>query len=241
MFESSARLAILAKHMPQLLSSLSGLVPGLYRAVDQDRKGKAKASTAIRETSNMISLMVGLALDAPSQPTSSRIADSRAEFARLLLLFHLVQNGQAAFFETYLDLTLSRSISLRSPLADISTDEQTPQRRSEATRTPADPSFLKAAELYLPLQVARLISLERFSPIGFFALLRDRRISPCERAILSWASESVRERAWVVLKKGYMEVSVEWAGRWLGLMGDELREWVEKQGCRIDGDRIKLR
>jgi hypothetical protein len=71
-FESSARIAILAKHIPQLNSSLSGLVLGLYHAVD-DRKGKSKATPVDDLVGNMVDLSV-------------QTEDYRAQFASILLL-----------------------------------------------------------------------------------------------------------------------------------------------------------
>jgi hypothetical protein len=72
-------------------------------------------------------------------------------------------------------------------------------------------------------------------------LVRDERVSPYERAILSWAADRVRERAWEVMRRAYIEIGMEWAGGSLGLEGGTVGPWVEQRGGRVDVGKIKLR
>lgn len=230
MFESSATLAILAKHLPQMLSSLSGLVPGLYRAVDVTDRGKGRARDADHEA-NLDTALQALSL-------SDKQQDKRAEFARLLLLFHLVHNGHAVFYQTYLDLTEPSRQHLRSPFADLTGQNGHPPTR---LASPVERPFLTPRQLKLPLRVSRILGSETFSPVAFFAVMHDQRATSYERAILSWATGTVRQRAWDILKKAYMDVSLDWAGKWSGLDTKGVEEWATSQGCRVENGRIKLR
>lgn len=206
----------------------------MYRAVDQIRKGKGKA-VAPDGDADIASQLAALSIQ--RDPTNAAMHNDRAEFARLLLLFHLVQNGPTVFHQTYFELTIPTSITLRSPLSDISESSA----QDITSKPPAEPPFLAPEHLQLPLRVCRILSTERFSPIAFFELSRDTRLTAYERAILAWASEPTRQRAWDVMKKSYMEVSVAWAGRWLGLDESQVLDWTSGQGCRVEQGRIKLR
>jgi hypothetical protein len=59
--------------------------------------------------------------------------------------------------------------------------------------------------------------------------------------MISWSTDKVRERAWEVLKKAYLEVGMEWAGEWLGLEEGEVGEWAKARGMQVKDGRIKLR
>jgi hypothetical protein len=97
-FESSARLAILAKHTSQLMSSISGLVPGLYQAVD-DRKGKGKAKASAVD--DIPASLEEISLD------QNEVSDERVQFASILLLLQLVQSENPAAFHSILTILTS--------------------------------------------------------------------------------------------------------------------------------------
>lgn len=205
----------MARNTGQLLSSLSGLVPGLYQAVD---KGKARALDSVDNITTQLDQL--------------QLIDHRAEFASLLLLFHLVQSGRRAFYDTYIELTSPTSTRLKQPFLD----------------SPSSVAFSR--EAFIPpdqVQFARkgmmALSKERFDPMLYYRLLSDPRLgSPYERAILRWAEKDVRDRAWGVLSKAYLQCSLSWVGEWVGEKREEsIRTLISARGARVEGDTVKLR
>jgi hypothetical protein len=216
-FESSARLAILAKHIPQLNSSLSGLVPGLYHAVD-DWKGKAKATPIDDLIGSLSELCVG-----------NQEEDHRAQFASILLLLQLVQSDSSTsnFHSTLLQLT-SPSPTRLYPKFTSSSSSSACQARL----------LVPLSSLTYAVQASRALSIERFNPMRYFQLLNDGSVSPYERIVLSWAQERVKDRAWEVMKKAYMTMKLDWASQWTG---EEGSGWVEKRGAICQEGIVKLR
>ncbi|EIW66468.1 hypothetical protein TREMEDRAFT_65330 [Tremella mesenterica DSM 1558] len=189
LFESSVRFCILAKNTGQLLSALSGLVPGLYLAVDSTRrKGKSKQqdSSALDNLADRISK---IDLDSSSR------RDAREEFASLLLLFHLVQDASSStnFHSTLMELTNHQSRRLRTPFTHS-------QLNSIPPTQPQDPFLLRSALAY-SIRAYHAVSVEHFSPLAYYALLDNPSASPYEKMILSWVESGIRERVWEVLKK----------------------------------------
>ena len=213
-FESSARIAILAKHIPQLNSSLSGLVPGLYHAVD-DRKGKSKATP--------VDDLVGTIVD-----LSAHREDSRVQFASILLLLQLVQGESSTsnIHSTLLRLTSPPPTRLYSKFT------------SDPPTTRRDQPLLPLSSLSYAVQASRTLSTERFNPMRYFQLLDDDSVSTYERIVLSWAQDRVRERAWEVMKKAYMSMKLDWAVQW---MSEEGEGWVGKRGGTLVDGVVKLR
>ena len=213
-FESSARIAILAKHIPQLNSSLSGLVPGLYHAVD-DRKGKSKATPVDDLVGDIVDLSV-------------HKEDNRVQFASILLLLQLVQSEPSTsnFHSTLLHLTSPPPTRLYSKF--------TP----DPPTTRQDHPLLSLSSLSYAVQASRALSVERFNPMRYFQLLNDDSASTYERIVLGWAEDRVRERAWEVMKKAYMSMKLDWATQWVGEEGEE---WVEKRGGTLVDGVVKLR
>lgn len=278
-FETSAKLAILAKNTAQAISALSGLVPGLYRTVAEQEasrrelhghhKGKGRAPSNDPETGvSEVQEGIGrLAVNITGQPADSSVksySDNRAEFASLLLLFHLCHSASTTMFHsTLIELTAPQTRSLRRPFEVADTNLATPARRPLSTKTIPQPAFLAIADLTIPIRAAQHLSTHAFNPIAYFRLLAPDgkgagvgSISPYERAILQWAAPSVRDRAWEVMRRAYMEVRVRWAGELLGIRGegtdggdvnDEGREEVEGyvagKGLTVEREsgRIKLR
>jgi hypothetical protein len=241
-FESSACLSLLARNHAQLLSSLSGLVPGLYQAYDElqperypSSKGKSKDDDPQRGT-DVDTLVDGV--------SGLRLGDRRAHFASMLLLYHLAHTGSTATFHSVLqDLTAPTTQRLQRPFDDvINIPPSAPVSSGSSVSSGSPPrAFLRREDLWYPIRAAQALAQETFSPIRFFRLVRDQRASPYERAMLSWATDRVRERAWVVMRRAYIEVGMEWAGGSLGLERAAVGPWVEQRGGRVDVGKIKLR
>ena len=213
-FESSARIAILAKHIPQLNSSLSGLVPGLYHAVN-DRKGKSKATPVDDLVGDIVDLSV-------------HKEDHRVQFASILLLLQLVQSepSTSTFHSTLLRLTSPPPTRLYSKFT------------SDPPTTRQDHPLLPLSSLSYAVQASRALSVERFNPMRYFQLHNDDSVSPYERIVLGWAQDRVRERAWEVMKKAYMSMELDWAVQW---MHEEGKGWVKKRGGTLVDGVVKLR
>ena len=214
-FESSVRYSILARNTGQLLSSLSGLVPGLYEAYDKISGGE--------DGPGISDGLAKLSLD-----------DKRAEFASILLLHHLVQTASTSAYQTtLLDLTAPQCTRLRVPFAPVDANKN-------VLRQEAD-EFIQRSRLSFAIQAAACLSVEQFDPLRYYALLRDPTASTYERAVLSWTKDRVQLRAWDVLKKAYLEVRLEWASRWLDVPVNDVAKWAIQHGARVDGGKLKLR
>ncbi|WVQ78895.1 hypothetical protein IAT38_000986 [Cryptococcus sp. DSM 104549] len=237
-FESSARFAILAQNRPQLLSALSGLVPGLYQAL-------AVSSPALKGGS-----VDKVADELASLDISKTGSDTRAESTSLLLLYHLVCSGRTAYQELLWDLTAPRKGKLRARTATANGEETSDGRDEDGG------GFVDAEDLGFVLRAAQVLAEETFSPIAYFALISPSpypsptndappRGSPYERALLAWAARDVRLRSWNVLRKAYLSVSLEWAGQALGLDGSEVEGWMGEHagtgGGMVEGGMVKLR
>lgn len=213
-FESSVRLAILARHHAQLISSLSSLVPGLYLAVD-DRKGKNKATPL----DHLMDEMEHLDLSAQK---------SRVEFASIRLLYQLVQSDSStAFHDTLLEITSPRPTRLHP-------------RSSNTPVAYSLPAVLPREQLQYALKSARALSPTSFNPLTYFALLHDPNASRYERIVLGCAEDKVRHRAWEVMRKAYISTELHWAGQVCGLKSGE-EEWVKSKGASVVGTIVKLR
>lgn len=219
-FESSVRLAILARHHGQLMSSLSGLVPGLYQAVESgagDGKGKGKATTI----DNLANEMAQLGL---SITTTTR----RIEFASIRLLYQLVQSDSPlAFHDTLLEIASPPPHRLYP-------------RSSTEPITHRLPALLSRDQLKYALRASRALSPVTFDPIAYFTLLRDPNATAYERTVLGWGEDKVRDRAWDVMRKAYISTELRWAGRLCGLRDGE-EEWVKAKGATVVGTVVKLR
>lgn len=234
-FEASARYAILAKNTAQLLSSLSGLVPGLYRAVDEalgagsDRKS-AKPGDFDALADHVASLDIG---SSGSNPSTN--PDMRIEFSSILLLFHLSHTDSFQIFKsTLLSLTSVYGKPL-FPKYPVNPPER--QSTSNSIQTP----FTSTSDLSFAIRASQALSPHRFSPLAFFALLAEPTATPYERIVLGWAESRVKERAWEVMRKAYLGVGTEWAARWLAMKDSEVESWVKERGGRMEAKVIKTR
>lgn len=225
-FESSARLALLARSMPQLVSSLNGLVPGLYTAVGDARsdRGMARHSPSPDTVADSLGRL-RLAAD----------GDNRATFASLLLLYHLIQSdSRQQYHSLLLDLSSSPTRrSLRRPF------DQTVIRSSESSKV--SQSFVTRTQLGFVIKAAGSLAIESFNPLLYSNLLHDTTASPYERHVLSWAQDSVRERTWALIRKAYLSTDLAWAGRLLGYAQSEIEHASWEKGIKVEDGRLKLR
>lgn len=206
------------------MSSLSGLVPGLYQAVD-DRKGKGKSRDSDNATTmGAISLHEAM--------------DNRTQFASILLLLQLVQSestgaGAGAFHATLIQLTSPTSQRLYPKLQVSSSFSSTSISPDQRTR-----ALIPRSSLNFAIRASRALSTERFDPLTYFSLLQDERVSTYERIVLSWSEGRVRDRAWEVMKRAYVSTGIGWAGKFVGEKGED---WVVKRGTTCVDGVVKLR
>ncbi|WWC68517.1 uncharacterized protein I206_102446 [Kwoniella pini CBS 10737] len=218
-FESSAQFSILANNKPQLISSLSGLIPGLYQTM-ADRKGKNKAQN--------IDMIQGV-----ENLTIRENENRKNEFTSLYLLYQLTILGEKEFWSIYFQLTQSPRKYLKRPFDHTSTSY------SQDSQNEVEKPFITTEEINLSVLIARSISFHSFDPIRCFKLVK--QATTYERVILSWGEDKIRERAWEVMRKAYMSNGIKWAERFLGVKEDEMDEWVERKGLKVDHGIIKLR
>jgi hypothetical protein len=190
----------------------------LYSAVPG--KGKAKASDDVDALTRGLS---NLQVDE---------TDRRAEFASILLLFHLTHTKfRQAFHSTLIELTSQTQRRVRSPFS-----QQT--HSSPASEAP----FISRSALQFALRADKVLAEGTFDPLAYFRLLSvDSAGSPYERAVLAWAASSVKERSWRMLSKAYMSANLEWVGRWGGCEAATSEAWVKENGGRVENGIVKLR
>ncbi|WVW80273.1 hypothetical protein I302_102251 [Kwoniella bestiolae CBS 10118] len=234
-FESSAQFSILANNRPQLISSLSGLVPGLYSALDvrQEEGGQGKSKDIPRSPAEIQAESLERRMNHLSLKNSHE--ERRRDFVVLYLLYQLVVIGENEFWSTYWNLTNPpRKKRLR-----IAFDDITLNHADQNEEIPSYISFISPSSINLATSLAKAITSTSFNPIRYFQL--SRSATEYERVILSWGGDNVRERAWTVLRKGYMSCSVQWAGKFLGMDEGEIEGWVEERGGRVEGGMLRLR
>lgn len=235
--ESSALLALYARTPTQLLSSLSPLVHTLYTSADICRSSAIAKQTPVGLTASFSELKL--------LPPAPDIPDNRGLYASLLLLYHLCHSGSITAYTAALgELTRPKRTIFRAPFAD-STSGSSGTNGSQPTEKPKLPPrpFLHPLDpsLRLARRLAQILSAERFDPVAYWGILADPKTSSAEGAMISWGTDRVRERAWEVMKRAYLEVRMEWAGEWLGLEEGEVGEWAEGKGAQVKDGRIKLR
>jgi hypothetical protein len=216
-FESSARLSVLTSNSAQLLSSLSGLVPGLYTAVD---KGKSKAPPrALEDRIQTLEL--------------EDRKDCRIEMVSLLLLFHLCHtDSHSAYFSTLVELTQPTTRILRTPF------RAAPPQRAPSTPEP----FAQVAQVDLAIRTARYLAEETFNPLAYFVLLDDdSTVGAYERVVISWAKDKVRERAWGIMAKAYLSCPLGRAARVIGESEEGTEKFAISRGKVLAGGSVKMR
>ncbi|KAE8540634.1 hypothetical protein D1P53_002998 [Cryptococcus gattii VGV] len=228
LFESSARFAVLSNNRPQLLSALSGLVPGLYKAYDAIKTRSREDPLSDR--------LSKLELD------DRGLGDNRVEFTSLLLLYHLVTSGQVSFNELWLELTAPVKRQLRGKFEE-----------NEKVALQEDVLFLRREELSFAKVASTALSSNAFNPLVFFSLISpaskgwSSQRSPYEKIILSWAIPQVREEGWKRLIKCYVSVGTPWVASILGKSAENEEEiavienWVQEKGKRVEQGIVSLR
>ncbi|KAL1410762.1 hypothetical protein Q8F55_001704 [Vanrija albida] len=240
-FETSVQYAVHARNAPQLLSALSGLVPGLYLAVDAEKARLASESDGESTPNGVYTTAPGTpaAVGTPnvldrSPPLSPPAPhpNNRTHFASLLLLYHLVHSSREVFHATYVSLALP------------------PRRRPHAA------PFVEPAQLEFARTAAKAMAPETFDPLLFSRLVgghadrnlggADEPADALERALLAWASPKVRATAGAMLKRAYTGTSVDWAAKVLCMEGSRgargVDLWAMANGVMVDdGVWIKLR
>ncbi|WWC88053.1 uncharacterized protein L201_002956 [Kwoniella dendrophila CBS 6074] len=224
-FESSAQFSILANNKPQLISSLSGLVPGLYRAVG-NCKVKGISNVEQSESLDEGSISDGIKV-------LSIKKDTREEFISLFFLYQLINLGEKDFWSSYFELTNPTRKSLRQPFKETDHAYQT-----NGPRQQVEP-FISPSELQWVISIARSISVDHFNPIKYFKLYNGA--TEYEKSILSWGEHKIRERAWEIMRKAYLSTGQEWAKRFLGVNQEHLAKWIEEKGFKVESGLIKLR
>ncbi|WVQ64989.1 uncharacterized protein L199_003159 [Kwoniella botswanensis] len=242
-FQSSARFSILANNRPQLISSLSGLVPGLHNALDE-QKGQREVDHTSRSKFHAQS-----GADLTQQLKDLNIhqeekKERRKEFVILFLLYQLVIIGENEFWSNYQQLTQPlEKKRLRRHFDDISntstTNDSQIQDQSKRNNTTESP-FISPSSITLAVNIARTISPDRFDPIRYFQIT-NTRTTEYEKVILSWGEDKIRQRAWEELRKAYMTCSIGWAGKFLGLDEGEVERWVDERGGKVEGGMVRLR
>ncbi|KAK8861688.1 hypothetical protein IAR55_002511 [Kwoniella newhampshirensis] len=252
-FESSAHLAILAQNRPQLLSALSGLIPGLYKAHD-DIKDNSKTRTP-SEPSDRVE--VDVTAQMRDLNLLAREKDRRVEFASLLLLYHLVVSGRQTFFDTLMGLTCpprrdmarSRDPFLNDPNTSIPRSDggaksETKTESEKGHGTPDGHPFVSLDDVGFARKAAIALGEETFSPLMYFNLISTSKPSATityESAILRWKEGEVRDKTWEIMKKGYLSVGVEWAGKFAGIDVKEVKAWAEGKEGKMEAGIVKLR
>ncbi|WRT65807.1 uncharacterized protein IL334_002756 [Kwoniella shivajii] len=241
-FESSAQFSILANNKPQLISSLSGLVPGLYQALDSHRDGKGKSN--IRIATKDEDVAADRVRNMNNEGRSSE--DRRKEFARLFLLYQLINLGEKAFWSSYLALTHPRKKNLRRPLDETGLENGSthPCQNGTSATSSGPPSmspkpFINPCDLSLVISIARSVSPHALDSVKYFSLRKGA--TTYEKAILSWEEDKIRERAWDILRKAYITTRHEWAGSFLGIIEEDVGDWVRGKGMKVEEGIIKLR
>ena len=138
--------------------------------------------------------------------------DRRVLFVSLFLLYHLCHlDSQSAFWTHHRELT---------------TGER---------------PFVKADGLEKVVSAAEALSPRFPNPRLFFTTMKNPSLDAHERVMLTWARDRMRERACAVLRKAYLEAGKDWIFATLDLSEEDGREWIKKEGFRIEGEKVKLR
>ena len=204
-------MAILAHNAHQVVSALSGLVPDLYT--------NASETTFSSEPDGLSDTLSSLSL-----------SDRRAEFASLLLLYHLAHShSSTAFHSTLVELTAPSRRPLRALFS------------SDPATTPTTKPFLPLVALKYAIRAARVLAPETLDPLGYLSLLDDPSVKTYERTLLSWAKETMREKAWLVMQKAYLELGIAWAGRIMSLGEADVDVWVRERCGKVERGKVRTR
>ncbi len=246
-YETSSLYALQASNHAQFISSISVLVPQLYVAADHQL-----VQDAVTLTENAIAkLSISKNGTSTSQPT-----DSRCHFASLLLLYQLCHlDNPEQFLAFYYDWTSpSRPFKRRKPRDEICI---TAHNQDTATHGDIAP-FALPTNPNIRLAMSAYHALASISPIAYAKCQEQSGVTEYQRILLEWGAIKLRDKEWEVMKKAYLSVTVEWAGRLLLLPGSlpeqksslddwsddksqRVRDWCLTKGGRVDDDRVHMR
>jgi hypothetical protein len=250
-YETSAAYAIKARNHPQIISSLSILVPNGYNAAMRSRTSTNRQKS-LHENLRQLDLE-----DRPAEENNAR--PRKGLFASLLLLYDIIYRQSPRDFVNRFSTLTQGTI--------------TPQGRRRRRPT-NEGSFLNANDPHMLYTWNVYQALSQSSPLSLNALrqpvVRLRtvmptrkneqmtyRTDPLQRIILSWATDRIRQEAWQVLQKGYhpqLGLGVDWCSRLLLFpsakvrvekeeWGEDdkyldLRNWIRAQGGRIENCKV---
>lgn len=249
-YETSAAYAIKARNHPQIISSLSVLVPNGYDAAQRSRKPR-NPPQSLHETLQRLELD-----DQPSE--NVKVYPRKGLYTSLFLMYDLVHRQSRRDFVNRFSTLTQASIS--------------PQGRRRRTQTnsfldPSDPHMLYTWNVYQALSQSSSLWLDALRQ----PLMRLRAVHPTskeqrsiyhtdalQRIILSWVVDKVREDAWDILQKGYhpqLGLGVSWCCKLLlfppvsetqetkGEWGEDdqyadMRRWISQKGGKIQNCKV---
>ncbi|KAJ9109047.1 hypothetical protein QFC21_000373 [Naganishia friedmannii] len=258
-YETSALYAIKARNHPQIISSLSVLVPNAYNVAARSQRTTAEAQPPLSERLQKLDIH-DCVNDKPAELEQS---DRRGLFISLLLLYDIVyRQSRRDFMTRFFSLTDS-NVSSQG-------------RRRHRYHITTDPVFISARNLHMRYAWDVQQAISQTSALRFNALskptVRLRRTSystsseqdtyttdPHQRMILSWATAEIRQQTWNIAQKAYhpqLGLGLEWCARLLlftderqqsnaGANGAEardsladMREWLACHGGRVDNAKV---
>jgi hypothetical protein len=250
-YETSAAYAIKARNHPQIISSLSILVPNGYNAAMRSRTSTNRQKS-LHENLRQLDLE-----DRPAE--ASKAHPRKGLFASLLLLYDIIYRQSPRDFVNRFSTLTQAAIS--------------PQGRRRRRPTKEGP-FLDAHDPHMLYTWNVYQALSQSSPLWLNALrqpavrlrtltstTKDERLTyrtdPLQRIMLSWATDRIRQDTWHVLQKGYhpqLGLGVDWCARLLlfpsakvpGAKEEwgeddpylDMRNWIRAQGGRIENCKV---
>lgn len=188
--------------------------------------------------------------------STSQSTDSRCHFASLLLLYQLCHlDNPEQFLVFYNDWTSpfrpSKRRKRRTEDVILSHDQEAlTDQNNGPFASPTDTNIRLAMSIYSALAIT--------SPIAYARCQQQPGLTEHQRILLDWGAINLRDKVWEVMKKSYLSMTLEWAGRLL-LLPDSLptqassldewddprlgrvREWCSTKGLRVEGDKVHMR
>ncbi|KAJ9125390.1 hypothetical protein QFC22_000350 [Naganishia vaughanmartiniae] len=259
-YETSALYAIKARNHPQIISSLSVLVPNAYTVAARSQRTTTDAQAALSERLQKLDMK-----DSANEGPKLAQPDRRGLFTSLLLLYDIVYRQSQRDFMT-------RFFSLTDP--EISSQGRRRRRRGE--HNSPEPVFISAHDPHMRYAWDVQQAISQTSALRFDAVsqptVRLRRTSnstssqqdiyvtdPHQRIILSWATETIRQQVWDIAQKAYhpqLGLGLEWCARLLLFSPEtnkrdagvddvegrdsivDMRQWITSHGGRVENAKV---
>lgn len=251
-YETSALYAIKARNHPQIISSLSILVPRGYSSAEQSPR------STIQPDDLPDSLQK---LDISTQEKRQLAADRYSRkglFTSLLLLYDIIyRQSPRDFINRFTSLTQADATSQgrRRPTDGdvrpfIEADDPHMQYTWNVYQAISQVSSLCFDALCKPVVRLRVTGVKQDGRQSVY------RTDPLQRIVLSWAKGRVRQDAWSILQKGYhpqLGMGADWCSRLLLFPsaassdreewdGDsatqDMHLWVQAQGGRLEKSKV---